>query len=192
MRVKVKEKIIYIEESVVIVLFVCLFSKVAREYLESYYLCFLFIAFHELSHILVAALLGINLKGIQIRLSGLCAHLENNFSGLKAVIIYLAGPLSNILLATMFAHISIIFEINICLALINLVPIKPLDGYNALSAILYSSITKKNKRRVLKTVSIIAEISLIILSILLVVKYCNISLIILLLYIKLTNVNSAK
>lgn len=190
MKVKIKEKIIYIEESVVIVLFSCILSKVARDYLESYCLCFLFITFHELSHILVAALLGVNLRSIHVRLSGLCASLEKN-TGSNALLIYLAGPVSNILLATIFSNIKLIFEINIVLALINLVPIKPLDGYNILSVILDISISQKQKNKVLKIVSILAEIMLIFFSILLIIKYCNISLIILLLYIKLINLNSA-
>jgi len=192
MRLKVKEKIIYIEESVIIVLFVCLLSNIARKYLESYYLCYLFITFHELSHILIASLLGFNLIGIHIRISGLSANLENNYFGFKALLIYLAGPLSNILLATMFSNIKIIFEINLALALINLIPIKPLDGYNILAEILEYCMNKKVKKSVLKIVSIIIEICLIVISILLFVKYCNISLIILLIYIKLENLNAAK
>lgn len=192
MRLKLKEKIVYIEESVIILLFVCLFSKIARNYLENYYICFLFIAFHEFAHVFAAAVFGYSLREIHIRISGLTARLENSIIGLKAVLVYLAGPLSNILLAMLFPNIEIIFEINVALAFINLVPIKPLDGYNILFAILGRNISKKGKRNILNIVSIIAEIILWFLSILLVVKYCNISLIILLLYIKLINLNSAK
>lgn len=184
MRIRVKDKVICIEESVIIVLFVCLFSKIAREYLESYYLCFLFITFHELSHITVAALFGSSVKKINIRLCGLSVNLEKNFFGLKAVIVYLAGPISNIILTMLFKNISIISEINMCLAVINFVPIKPLDGYNVLKEII--------KKTTLKNVSNISEIILIILGTILAVKYCNISLILLLLYIKMEKLNPAK
>ena len=191
MRLRLNEKVICIEESAVIVLFVCLLSKIAREYLSNYYLCFLFITFHELSHITIAVLFGGSVKRVNIRISGLSVNILKNFSGIRAVLVYLAGPLSNIILAMLFRNIDIIFEINMCLALINLVPIKPLDGYNILNVILDIIISRKTKNMVLKIVSIIAEIMLIFLSVLLIVKYCNISLIILLLYIKIINLKSA-
>lgn len=184
MRLRLKGNVIFIEESAIIVLFVCLLSKIAREYLSNYYLCFLFIAFHELSHIVVAALFGSSIKRINIRLSGLSVNLEKTFYGKKAVLIYIAGPLSNIILANLFRNINIIFEINVCLALINLVPIKPLDGYNILKEIV--------RKKTVQILANISEILLIFLGLFLTVKYCNISLIILLLYIKLINLDPAK
>jgi len=184
MKLRVNEKAIYIEEGVIIVLFVCLFSKIARAYLANYYLCFLFITFHELSHIAIAALFGSSIKRINIRLSGLSVNLEKNFQRIKALLVYFAGPISNIILAILFRNIKIVFEINICLALINLVPIKPLDGYNIFKQII--------GKKALKTISKISEFILIVIGLLLIAKYCNISLIILLLYIKLENLNAAK
>ena len=145
MKVKLGNKRIYIEESVIIVIFVCLFSKVARNYLEAYYLCFLFIVFHELSHVVVAALLGSNVKVINIKLLGLSVILEKTFLGLQAVLVYLAGPLSNILLAILFVDIKVIFEINTTLALVNLLPIAPLDGFNILNVILEEYLNKNLK-----------------------------------------------
>jgi len=184
MKLKVNEKVIYIEESVIIVLFVCLLSKIAREYLANYYLCFLFIVFHELSHITVALFFGSSVKKINIKLCGLSVNLEKKFKGRKAILVYLAGPIANIILAILFKNIKIVFEINICLALINLIPIKPLDGYNILREIF--------SKKFLKFVANISEIILTFLGIILIFKYCNISLIMLLLYIKLTTLNSAK
>ena len=184
MKIKLNEKIIYIEESVVVVLFVCLLSKIAREYLANYYICFLFITFHELSHITIATLLGNNIKRINVRVCGLSVSLEKNFCGIKAILVYLVGPISNIVLAFLFKNIDIIFEINMCLALINLVPIKPLDGFNILKVLV--------SNKVLKVVTNISEIILTFCGIILIAKYCNISLILLLLYIKLINLNSAR
>ena len=115
MRLRLNEKVICIEESAVIVLFVCLLSKIAREYLGNYYICFLFITFHELSHITIAALFGNGVKRINIRLCGLNASLDKSFNGIKALLVYIAGPISNLILAMLFRNIKIVFEINICI-----------------------------------------------------------------------------
>ena len=184
MRLKLGDKIIYIEESVIIVLFVCLLSKTARAYLENYYICYLFIVFHELSHMTLAVLLGNSIKKVNIRVCGLNINLRNNLFGMKALIVYLAGPISNLILAALFYKISLVFEINICLAIINLLPIKPLDGYNILKLIAKTNITK--------IISIIIEIIMFLLAIIILIKYCNISLIFLLIYIKLEELNTAK
>ena len=177
MKLRLNKKVIYIEESVIIVLFVCLLSQIARDYLANYYICFLFITFHELSHITVAVIFGSSVKKINISLCGLSVNLDNNFYGIKAVLVYLIGPVSNILLATLFSNVDIIFEIN-------LVPIKPLDGYNILKQIV--------SKKILKTISNVTEFVLACIGVILIVKYCNISLIILLIYIKQENLNTAK
>lgn len=184
MKFKLNEKTIYIEESVIIVLFVCLFSKIARDYLSNYYICYLFITFHELSHVAIAALFGSGVKKINIRVCGLSINLTNRFYGIKALLVYLAGPMSNLLLAAIFYNLPIVFEINICLALINIIPIKPLDGFNILNVF----VSKKIK----KIISYIAELMLLVLGIVIFIKFCNISLIFLLIYIKLEKLNTAK
>lgn len=184
MRLKLDDKVVYVEESVIIVLFVCLLSNVARSYLSNYYICYLFIIFHEFSHMAIAALFGSNVKKINIKLCGLSINLAKRFYGIKAALIYIAGPLSNLLLAFMFYNIPIVFEINICLALVNLIPIKPLDGYNILNLISNSHIEK--------IISYVSEMMLLIIGILLMINFCNISIIFLLIYIKLEKLYTAK
>ena len=183
MRIKFSGRTICVEESFVIVLFVCLLSHSARDYFTAYYICYLFIAFHELAHMTAATLFGIYVRRINIRVCGLSINLADKLDGIKAICIYCAGPLSNLLLAVIFKDISLVFEINICLALINLIPLKPLDGYNILNVMVCQNIRN--------VISRAAEIMLLILGITMFVKYCNISLLFLLIYIKLEKLNSA-
>ena len=68
--------------------------------------------------------------------------IENEDSYFYNILIYLAGPISNIILALVFYRIRFIFEINLSLAIINLFPIYPLDGYNVLENVFGDNIKK--------------------------------------------------
>ncbi|MDO4282200.1 MAG: hypothetical protein Q4D02_01065 [Clostridia bacterium] len=106
-------------------------------------MCYLFILFHELSHIFVASLFGKKMEKLKLTLSGVNVKFEREKYILKSeneyfhnMLIYFAGPLSNIILAMIFHSNIMIYEINICLGMINLLPIYPLDGYNILKNVL--------------------------------------------------------
>lgn len=125
---KVKRVIISIDEIFAIVIISSIFSVHIMAYLKNYYMCFLFIIFHELSHMFVASLFGKKISGASVTLSGLCINYNiEKRGGYKWLIIFLAGPLANLLLAVMFCNINFIFQINISLAIINMIPIFPLD-----------------------------------------------------------------
>ena len=66
---------------------------------------------------------------------------------------YIAGPISNFILAFVFYKIKIVFEINIFLGILNLIPIFPLDGYNILKSILKLWINNDNL--ILKVINIV-------------------------------------
>lgn len=137
MRFKVKEFNIYLDETILIVSFLCLFFSEVRNYFENYFICYLFIAFHEFSHMFVASIFGIKTTKLCIRISGLNINLDSyNRQELKWLGIYLAGPASNIVLALLFKNIPMVYTINLALAIINLIPIYPLDGYNIINVII--------------------------------------------------------
>ena len=107
-------------------------------FLTSYFVCYLFIAFHELSHIIFASFFGYKIIRVKLSIAGVCVSFKenNNITLFKKIIIYIAGPLSNICLAIIFYNVRFVCEINIFLAILNLMPIYPLDGYNILKSIL--------------------------------------------------------
>ena len=186
MKVKILDKYICIEESIVIILFVCVLSSKARQFLNNYFTCFLFVIFHELAHIIVLLLFNYEIRRINVRISGINAVIKENVSGLKGILIYLAGPISNIILAAMFRNITMVF------AIINLVPIYPLDGYNILKTILTLFTSEIKTKKTIKKIQNISEILLLILSILMCFKYYNFSLFLLLVYIKTNSLQPLK
>ena len=146
MRFKIKNLEIYIEYMVIIVVLLNIFPE-CKKYLENYYTCFLFILFHELSHVFIASLFGIKTKRLSIRLCGLNIAIDDEErKSFKWILIYLAGPMSNLLLACMFKNIPMIYYINISLMVINLFPINPLDGYNILNILLCLLKIKRRKK----------------------------------------------
>lgn len=161
MKFKVKEFNIYIDETILIVGFLCIIFKGIREYFENYFICFLFIAFHEFAHMFIASIFGVKTTRLTVRISGLCINLnEIKRQGIKWLLIYLAGPISNISLALLFKNIPLVYTINLALAVINLIPIYPLDGYNVFEILL--QIIKIKRKTILKIQNLI-EIMVIIL-----------------------------
>ena len=137
MKLKVKNFNIYLDEMVLVFGILSLIFKGVRDYFENYFMCYLFIIFHELSHMFVASIFGIKTTKLSIRISGLSINLDKTTQeGRKWLLIFLAGPVSNLILAILFSNIQFICAINIALAIINLIPIYPLDGYNILKIIL--------------------------------------------------------
>lgn len=143
MKIKKCNILIEIDNLFIIILISFFISDKIKLFLTSYYVCYLFILFHELSHILFATLFGKKIKRIKLSIAGVCVTFNNvELELVKNLIVYVAGPLSNICLAIMFNNIDFIFEINIFLAVLNLVPIYPLDGYNILSLFFNNTTTK--------------------------------------------------
>ena len=181
MRFKLKNIEIYVEYVFIIAAFFCIIPQV-RRYLGNYYICYLFILFHELSHIFIASLFGINVTRICIRLCGLNIKLDDKSkASLKWILIFLAGPISNILLCIIFKKVPIIFYINLCLAIINMVPIYPLDGYNILKIIM-TLLKLKNVKEKLVIIQKLFVIFLGILGLIQLVKFENPSIILITIY----------
>lgn len=192
MKFKILNKYIYIEESVVIIVFICMLSSGARQFLNNYFICFLFVLFHELAHVIIALVYSYELRRINIRISGMNAVIKGNIVGIKGILIYLAGPLANIVLAMIFRNVKMVYEINVALALINLLPIYPLDGYNILKLIFDLQLNQQVSKYLIKGIQKITEILLIILSVFVCIKYNNFSLILLVVYIKTNSLQPLK
>lgn len=95
--------------------------------IETFAYFYLFVIMHELSHILIALTLKVDVKEIDLLPIGITAKYEKNNSLVRELIISLAGPLASFLFAYIFKNET--YKImNFAIALFNLVPIYPLDG----------------------------------------------------------------
>lgn len=190
MKIKTPFFIIEFEIMFLIVFFSFILSNEIKKILFSFYMCYLFIIFHELSHMFVATILGKEIKLFKFSLAGvnICFSNLNKLSIYKEILIYLAGPVSNIVLATLFQYNKMIFEINLSLTIINLIPIFPLDGYN----ILYNILRNLNNNIILEIISGICILILSLFSIIQIIYTKNISILIFLIYIFVIYLNNKK
>ena len=195
LKIKLKGLVIEIEYLLIIVFLISIVSRKAMNYLFFYYICLAFAMYHELAHIVIANLLGKKARQILISISGMTAYFKYEYEiksriyYIKEFIIFSAGPLSNLILAYLFNDIKFVFEINIFLALLNLLPIYPLDGFNICKSIL--KIIYENNKKVNKIITFVSMLCLIALSLICIVvlyKYNNVSSIIFLLYILVLNI----
>ena len=188
-----------IEYLFLIILLINIFSEHFRKYIYSYFICYLFILFHELAHMLVATLFGKEIDTFKVSISGVNISLKKDYTAKKSnffvnIIIFLAGPLSNIFLALLFKNNIMIYQINIFLAIINLLPIYPLDGYNILINILKGifNVNVSNSNIFMKYINNIFFLLLLVISIYQIIIFKNISILIFLIYIFLINQNRKK
>ena len=160
MKLKFSKVNIEFEIVFIIVFLVFIFSNTIRKILFSFYMCYLFIIFHELAHLTITLLFGKEIENFKFSLSGVCIELKKKRFDLKGnkrlkkenieeINLYLAGPISNIILAYIFNNNKMICEINIAFAIINLLPIFPLDGYNILDNLLELFSMRLKKREVI-------------------------------------------
>lgn len=183
MRIKIREFSIYIDESLFIIGLLSIIFKGIRQYFENYFVCYLFIVFHEFSHMFIASIFGVKTKKLNIRISGLSISLnEKNRQGWKWICIFLIGPISNVILANIFKNVPLVYTINLALAIINIVPIYPLDGYNVFTVIL-RMIRLKNIEKIQGIVQYIILLILGILGIYQFIFFKNPSIILMSIYI---------
>ena len=115
---------------------------------------------HELGHSVVAIAQGIPVKSITLFIFGGLATLEKESeTPLQAFLVAIAGPVVSLLLFVLFAIISVslpwappiraivslLAQINLILALFNLIPGLPLDGGNVLKSIVWKITGNPNK-----------------------------------------------
>ncbi len=122
--------------------------------LDTYMVVFVCALIHELAHITAASKYKIEVEAIEVLPVGLVARTAKikGIPLMREIIIYISGPLINIVLASVAALLKYGFNflnnelieklilINILLALVNLLPIIPLDGGKILHAVLSSKI----------------------------------------------------
>jgi Zn-dependent protease len=111
-------------------------------------LVFASVTLHELGHIAAAALFGIGTTGLTLYPIGGIARLTREArSATEEVVVALAGPLVNIVLASFGALVVVLFgggelsnvfiAVNLVMAIFNLLPAYPMDGGRVLKGVLW-------------------------------------------------------
>lgn len=152
-----------------LILFICIITG----YIKEIALLFLFVMMHELCHVLSARIFKLEINEIEIFPFGGVARIDNIESAgpLREVIISVAGPLFNVFQASLlfFLHKNGVFifpddykfimDINITLAIFNLLPGLPLDGGRIFRAVLtYYTGYRKATRTAVITGKVIAAL----------------------------------
>lgn len=147
-----------------------------------YFIAYMFIIMHELSHMIVALLLNIDIKEIILLPFGATAKYSGNVNKCKELIIALSGPLASLLFAYLYDN-DVYFKINLLIILLNMLPIFPLDGGRILKVILHFIFGEKIGNKLNNSLNIFFIIVSLFLILLFVNKTRNFSIIILWTYI---------
>ncbi|MBQ3183016.1 MAG: hypothetical protein IJB57_05055 [Clostridia bacterium] len=135
---------------------ICLIGLILIEPTVYLGLIFLSIFLHELGHLFVMAVFGIGIEKVTVLPIGIdIKRREKYISYPKELILALAGIAVNLIVFFICKKYEFFAYTNLLYALINLIPIKGLDGGNALEAFLLSFLDLNRAERILKAVSFI-------------------------------------
>lgn len=197
MKIKIKQCIVQIEWTFIIIILISVFSKTFRSYLEIYFLCFCFIVFHEMAHLFTGTLFGKKIRNIKISVCGLNIGFngytdyegKKKTSNLADFLIYSSGPIASYILAVAFRNIKLVYEINMAFFIMNLMPVYPLDGYTIFKIFIRGIKNKEVKSFLLKFITITFFAIFLIIIVISVIKYKNYNCVIFMLYIFSLNLN---
>ena len=190
MSFKIKE--ISIEITFLFCIFLCFI--VAFDKSGSVLLCFIFILFHELSHILTMCFCGVKINTVAFEPFGIYIEKQEKYLSPKQnYLILISGCVFNFAAFFCFALLFYFSQnknflncslINFSLFIFNALPIRNLDGGEALLLLLSEFELAQNPLNTVKSISLVCCACLFVLGIILCVKVrFNLSLIIVSLYL---------
>lgn len=133
---------------------------------KSFIIAFISIVIHELSHVLVARYKGSRFDNLKFHVYGSKVELMDleELSNRDKLIIYLSGPVANILIiciaSILYVHnklniYEIIINLNLGLVIFNLLPAYPLDGARVTETILSKKFSYKHCQNIISIISYI-------------------------------------
>lgn len=142
---------------IILIVLVCSYNKM-------FIFALIWVFLHEITHILVALKFGCKFYNIEFHIFGMKAELIDidSLRENQKIIVYLSGALLNIVLAIFFYIINIKYNssfietsmnLNIGLAVFNLLPAYPLDGSRILEVILSKKMLFKKAQKIISIVS---------------------------------------
>ncbi len=153
----------------------------------SFTLAFISIIIHECSHIIIAKVNGCGMDKFRMNFYGTNAVLADidEVSNWEKLQIYLAGPIANCIIVCMCIVIknyynteliNLLLNVNLGLAVFNLLPAYPLDGARILEVILSRKILYKKANNIICIMSIITALILIINTVIVGIRFKNINI----------------
>lgn len=144
---------------ILLILLVCSYNRM-------FIFAFIWVFLHEVTHILIALKYGCKFYNISFHIFGLNAELSdiNILKDKEKIIIYSSGAAFNIAVAVFLYFLSFKYSnsfietsinLNIGLAVFNLLPAYPLDGSRILEIILSKKILFKKAQRIISIISFI-------------------------------------
>lgn len=142
---------------IILIILVCSYNSM-------FIFALLWVFLHELVHILVALKFGCKFYNIELHVFGMRADLLDidSLKSSQRILVYLSGALLNIFLAITFYTINIRYNtnfietsmnLNIGLAIFNLLPAYPLDGSRVFEILLSKKMLFKKAQKVISIIS---------------------------------------
>ena len=161
---------LYINPLTVAFFIICLFTKKAEYFLISYISMLL----HECAHLVSALFIGLKISSVSLHPFGVNLRLKNTlvYSICDELILYLSGPLSNLILSLAGMMVSGRYAfgeyaayVNIMLFGVNMLPVYPLDGGCILKRTMIYFFGESKGMRIITVLSSVISACLLILGI---------------------------
>lgn len=138
----------------------------------------LFSCLHEMGHLISLLLFKVQPQKIKVSFYGISLKYDNKLSKYQEILVFMSGPLMNLILFFIFKDI-----INLALFLINLYPVMPLDGGRIIYAI---------SEKASKVITAVFLLVLIFIAVYSFWKFKNFSVILITVYLVLFNLNQMR